>query len=76
MDRQVADGEHDDDDDEHLGRLAARAQLQLDGRVRVDREQVLVAARHAAAAAVVVVARLLRDESGCSSDKGHGVSAR
>lgn len=40
---EVADGEDDHDDDEHLGGLAPGAELHLHGGVRVHREEILIA---------------------------------
>lgn len=47
--RQEADGEHDDDADEHLGGLPTRPELSLSAGVHVHRERV----HHGAAATVV-----------------------
>ena len=67
MDRQIADGEHDDDNDEHFRGLAPRAQLQFNRGVRIDGEQVLaVVARHAAIPLLLmlVLVVLLRHQAG------------
>lgn len=77
MHGKVAYGEDDDDDHQHFGRFPSRAKLQLDGSVRVDRQQVLAATGAAGRVPapvvdvvlvvmdVVVGARLLVNETHC-----------
>lgn len=77
MNGEIADGEDDDDDDQHLGRFPPGTQLQFDRSVGIDGEHILVAAGTAGTVAagpsmvtvmvVMIVARLLGEETNCAA---------
>lgn len=77
MNGEIADGEDDDDDDQHLGRFPPGTQLQFNRSVGIDGEHILVAAGTTGTVAagpcsmvtvvmVMIVARLLGEETNCA----------
>jgi hypothetical protein len=77
MNGEIADGEDDDDNDQHLGRFPPGTQLQFDRSVGIDGEHILVAAgttgtvaagpSMVAVVVVMIVARLLGEETNCAA---------